>query len=93
MHVNTLPYHQRELALLTDELLRLNNENKSHLIQEIELAHVMIENERELERKRKRKALTFIEGMEKAPEEDQTGREMNTGFLPVSVKPTSNRGM
>ncbi len=69
VHVNTLPYHQRELALLTSEVMGLDDENK--LAKEIELGKAMIEAEREIERRKKRRARGFVEGMEKEHEDER----------------------
>jgi hypothetical protein len=72
VHVNTLPYHQRELALLTSELMSLDDEGK--LTKEIEMGKAMIESEREIERRNKRKARGFVEGMEKEHEDEPERR-------------------
>lgn len=87
VHVNKIPYHQRELAMLMDELLRLNDKDKEKLSQEIELGKRMITIEREAERKRKRKALGYVEGMER--EQDDLCRDINTS--PLSVKPSNTK--
>jgi len=44
VHVNSLPYHQRELTCLLNKILKIENEEE--LIREIELGKEMVEAER-----------------------------------------------